>query len=104
MTIRDLVPHANTKPSVLYNEVNLRGHLPEDAIISIQDADTVCLGASYATDTDVAQAPVHFETNIRSGRPGFVRVSPSDGRTIVLPDFSGTHTLHVQALLFFPTS
>jgi hypothetical protein len=100
MTIRDLVPHANTKPTVLYSEVNLRGHLPEDAIISIRDADTVFLGVSYATDTDIAQAPVLVETSICSGRPGFVRVSPSDGRTIVLPEFSGTHTLHVQAFFF----
>ena len=27
--------------------------------------------------------------NARSGLPGFIRVSPSDGRTIVIPDYSG---------------
>jgi hypothetical protein len=27
--------------------------------------------------------------NVRSGSPGFVRVSPSDGRTLILPDYSG---------------
>lgn len=27
--------------------------------------------------------------NARSGLPGFIRVSPTDGRTIVLPDYSG---------------
>jgi len=27
--------------------------------------------------------------NHRGGLPGFVRVRPSDGRTVVLPDFSG---------------
>lgn len=27
--------------------------------------------------------------NVRSGLPGFVRVSPSDGRTVILPDYSG---------------
>lgn len=27
--------------------------------------------------------------NARSGLPGFIRVSPSDGRTVVIPDYSG---------------
>jgi hypothetical protein len=34
---------------------------------------------------------------IRSGRPGFIHVSLSNGRTIVLPDFAGTYPFHVQA-------
>ncbi|KAH9990011.1 hypothetical protein BJV77DRAFT_1069153 [Russula vinacea] len=71
MTIRDLVPHPEPKPI---------------------DADTVFLGASYAPDMDT-QAPLHVETNIRGGRSGFVRVSPSDGRTIFLPDFSGNRLI-----------
>lgn len=96
MTIRDLVPHPNAEPSVPFNELDLRGPLPDDVITYIQGADTVFLGASYAPDMHT-QTPLHVETNIRGGRPGFIRVSPSDGRTIVLPDFSGTHPLHVQA-------
>jgi hypothetical protein len=96
MTIRDLVPHPEPKPIVAFSELDLRGPLPDNVIAYIQDADTVFLGASYAPDMDT-QAPLHVETNIRGGRSGFVRVSPSDGRTIFLPDFSGTHHLHVQA-------
>ena len=33
--------------------------------------------------------PPHAGMNARSGLPGFIRVSPSDGRTVVLPDYSG---------------
>ncbi|KAI0247449.1 hypothetical protein BJV78DRAFT_1245296 [Lactifluus subvellereus] len=95
MTIRGLVPHANTKPSVPYGELNFRGHLPVDVIASIQnsDADTVLLGASCTTDTDIAQFRLHTEINIRNGRLGLVRVSPSDGRMIVLLDFSGNQLI-----------
>lgn len=31
--------------------------------------------------------------NARSGLPGFIRVSPSDGRTVVIPDYSGNRFL-----------
>lgn len=31
----------------------------------------------------------HAGMNARSGLPGFIRVSPSDGRTVVIPDYSG---------------
>jgi NAD(P)H-flavin reductase len=100
MTIRDLVPHPEPEPIVTFSELDLRGSLPENVIAYIQDADTVFLGASYAPDMDT-QAPLHVETNIRGGRSGFVRVSPSDGRTIFLPDFSGTRRLHVYAFFFY---
>lgn len=93
------MPHPNTAPSILFNEFDLQGSLPGDVVTYIQGADTVFLGASYAPDMDM-QNPLHVETNIRGGRPGFIRVSPFDGRTIVLPDFSGTHSLHVQAFFF----
>jgi len=95
MTIRDLVPHPNARPCVAFTELDLHGPLPDDVITHIQGTDTVFLGASYTPDMDT-QAPLHVETNIRGGRSGFVRVSPMDGRTIVLPDFSGAHPLHVQ--------
>ncbi|KAI0288290.1 hypothetical protein B0F90DRAFT_1803710 [Multifurca ochricompacta] len=93
MTIRDLVPHASTQPNISYNESDLRGPLPEEVNAFIHSADTVFLGASYVPDGDSPQAPLYVETNIRSGRPGFIRVSPSDGCTIVLPDFSGNRLI-----------
>ena len=66
--------HPNTAPSVLFNELDLRGSLPGDVITYIQGADTVFLGASYAPDMDMLN-PLHVETNIRGGRPGFIRVA-----------------------------
>jgi len=92
MTIRDLVPHPNARPCVAFTGLDFLGPLPDDVITHIQDADTVFLGASYAPDMDT-QAPLHVETDIRGGRSGFVRVSPLDRRTIVLPDFSGNRLI-----------
>lgn len=34
--------------------------------------------------------PSHVGANQRGGRPGYIRVKPSDGRTVALPDYSGT--------------
>ncbi|KAI9509475.1 hypothetical protein F5148DRAFT_1282975 [Russula earlei] len=92
MTVRDLVPYPNARPSVCFTELDLLGPLPDDVIAHIQDADTVFLGASYSPDGDM-RAPLHVETNIRGGRSGFVRVSLSDRRTIALPDFSGNRLI-----------
>lgn len=93
MSIRDLVPHAHARPRVIYSELDLREPLPDDVTAFIRAADTVFLGATFFPDTDISQAPLHIETNIRGGRPGFIRVSPSDGRTLILPDFSGNRLI-----------
>jgi ferredoxin-NADP reductase len=48
------------------------------------------MGTIYKSQKSTAsQFPSHAGMNARSGLPGFLRVSPSDGRTIVLPDYSG---------------
>ena len=68
--------------------------LPDTIIEFILQSDTVWLGSSYVSrEEDRERYPSHVGTNARGGRPGFVRVLPSDGRTIVLPDYSGNRLL-----------
>lgn len=48
------------------------------------------MGSIYKSQRLTAvKFPSHAGMNARSGLPGFMRVSPSDGQTIVLPDYSG---------------
>ncbi|KAK6996999.1 putative PNPOx domain-containing protein [Favolaschia claudopus] len=92
INIRDLVPHPDTNPSIALqkSELSLKDRLPEEVIAFITASDTVFLGTTYkAFDRDALQFPSHLGMNQRGGRPGFMRVVPSDGRTVVLPDFSG---------------
>jgi hypothetical protein len=64
--------------------------LPDEIIAFIQQADTVFFGSMYTARTEDKELfPSHVGMNQRGGRPGFIRVSPSDGRTVVLPDYSG---------------
>ena len=77
--------------------------LPQDAIDLIICADTVFLGTAYnASLGDEESYPSHVGMNQRGGRAGFIRVLPSDGRTVVLPDYSGwnrsTHILFAAIL------
>jgi ferredoxin-NADP reductase len=56
----------------------------------ITDADTVFIGSVYKSERLTADMyPSHAGMNARGGLPGFIRVSPHDRRTVVLPDYSG---------------
>jgi ferredoxin-NADP reductase len=56
----------------------------------ILSSDTAFIGSSYiASPEDKEKYPSHLGMNQRGGLPGFVRVR-KDGRTLVLPDFSGS--------------
>ncbi|KAF8074150.1 hypothetical protein FPV67DRAFT_1560343 [Lyophyllum atratum] len=92
INVRDLVSHPNTSPTVSHTRLrlNLDERLPGNVITFIQESDTVFLGTTYSAPTDEAERyPSHLGMNQRGGRKGFVRILPSDGRTVVLPDFSG---------------
>lgn len=96
INIRDLIPHPDTSPSVVYKKLFLEGdeRLPDELISFVVSSDTVFLGSSYeATESDQAYYPSHLGQNHRGGRAGFIRVRPSDGRTLVLPDYSGNRML-----------
>ncbi|KAJ7252076.1 hypothetical protein B0H12DRAFT_622770 [Mycena haematopus] len=92
INVRDLVPHPNAAPKIAYQKTHLSSNdrLPDEAIALILASDTVFLGTTYnAFSQDSVQFPSHLGMNHRGGRPGFIRVVPSDGRTVVVPDFSG---------------
>ncbi|TFY77799.1 hypothetical protein EWM64_g6218, partial [Hericium alpestre] len=96
INIRELVPYPETRSEVVYRNLHVgeQDRLPDELIQFILDADTVYLSSSYdAKPEHAAKFPSHMGMNQRGGRPGFVRVSPSDGRTIILPDFSGNRLL-----------
>jgi hypothetical protein len=42
-----------------------------------------------AEEEDRERFPSHVGMNHRCGKVGFARVRPSDGRTLVIPDYSG---------------
>ena len=71
-------------------KLNQDDRLPDELISFIHESDTVFLGTSYVAPPESAKDfPSHLGMNHRGGLPGFIRVRPSDGRTVVLPDFSG---------------
>ena len=92
INVRDLIPRTATHPVVTHHRRHLKEdeRLPADIINFITEADTIFIGTSYeAKAEDVHKFPSHVGANQRGGRPGFVRVRPSDGKTLVLPDYSG---------------
>ncbi|KAG8686680.1 hypothetical protein FRC08_012369, partial [Ceratobasidium sp. 394] len=90
ISIRTVAP-SPTAPELVYDYPSLSSdsRLPDEIIQFIHKCDTVFIGTSYVAKPDEAELyPSHLGTNHRGGRPGFVRVR-NDGRTIVLPDYSG---------------
>ncbi|KAF7305798.1 putative PNPOx domain-containing protein [Mycena chlorophos] len=95
ITIRDLQPVAFTAPRVIHRNLQLtaEARLPEEVLRMISKADTVFLGTTYqAMSKDSMRFPSHVGMNYRGGRAGFIRVT-GDGRTIVLPDYSGNRIM-----------
>lgn len=68
--------------------------LPNEVIDHITSADTVFIASVYESQAPTAKRyPSHAGMNARSGLPGFTRVRASNGRTVVLPDYSGNRFL-----------
>ncbi|KAI0059565.1 hypothetical protein BV25DRAFT_1860144 [Artomyces pyxidatus] len=90
INIRDLEPYPDARPEIAYKNLDVRGRLPDEIISFILEADTIFIGSTYKADPNDAKLfPSHVGANQRGGLPGFVRVLPSDGHTIVVPDYSG---------------
>ncbi|KAG9079963.1 hypothetical protein FRC06_007247 [Ceratobasidium sp. 370] len=90
ISIRTVAP-SPTEPQLVYDHPMLSSdsRFPDEIIQFIHKCDTVFIGTSYvANQNEAALYPSHLGVNHRGGRPGFVRVR-NDGRTVVLPDFSG---------------
>ena len=68
--------------------------LPMDAVKFVTNADTVFIGSLYKSNASTAQKyPSHAGMNSRGGLPGFIRISPIDHRTVIVPDYSGNRFL-----------
>ncbi|KAF9474413.1 hypothetical protein BDN70DRAFT_884841 [Pholiota conissans] len=92
ITLRDLTPFPAASSVIAEDRPHLAvgERLSDAAIALILESDTVFFGTVYsASREDSSLYPSHLGMNHRGGRPGFIRVKPSDGRTVVLPDFSG---------------
>ncbi|KAL5043910.1 hypothetical protein BDW71DRAFT_187267 [Aspergillus fruticulosus] len=93
---RHLIPYPNTNPTIVHQVAHMPGssRLPTETTTMITSADTVFIASIYKSDPATASKfPSHAGMNARSGLPGFIRVLPSDGRTVVLPDYSGNRFL-----------
>ncbi|ORY54590.1 hypothetical protein BCR35DRAFT_296658 [Leucosporidium creatinivorum] len=98
ITIRDLLPHPRTNPSVELTQVSMASDdvLPSSVISFIKNRDTLFLATSYLpSPTSQRDSSSHLGCNHRGGRPGFVRVC-NDQRTLVFPDLSGNR--HMTSL------
>lgn len=90
--MRKLIPHPNTQPCVAYRNLDMEecDRIPDEVIKFITEADTVFLASIFKSQSSTkGKYPSHAGMNIRGGLPGFIRVNPSDARTVVLPDYSG---------------
>ncbi|KAF8999569.1 hypothetical protein BDZ89DRAFT_935827, partial [Hymenopellis radicata] len=92
IAVRELDPYP-AAAQVADRNLNMEDsdRLPSEALSLTQQSDTIFFGTTH--DSRAPLFPSHLGMNIRGGRPGFVRVLPSDGRTIVLPDYSGNRIL-----------
>ncbi|KIJ64073.1 hypothetical protein HYDPIDRAFT_112603 [Hydnomerulius pinastri MD-312] len=97
INVRTLKPHPDVAPRLVHEQLHLcdGDRLPDDVINFIHGADTAFLATSYiAKSEDADTHPSRVGTNHRGGRPGFVRVRPGDGRTIVLPNYAGNRMMN----------
>jgi ferredoxin-NADP reductase/predicted pyridoxine 5'-phosphate oxidase superfamily flavin-nucleotide-binding protein len=96
INVRELVPSA-TDPVVVHERLNILDPLeplPEDVLSFIRESDTTFIGTTYQASKELEGIfPSHLGMNQRGGRAGFIRVKPSDRRTVVLPDFSGNRLM-----------
>jgi len=90
INVRDIAPR-QSNPRVEFSSWDHDGPLPQAVVDFIHEADTVHVSSFYrAKPSDALLAPSRAGSNSRGGLPGFTRVLPSDKRTVVMPDFSGT--------------
>ncbi|KAI9353041.1 hypothetical protein DFJ73DRAFT_658936 [Zopfochytrium polystomum] len=97
ITVRHLESHAGTNPTIAAQDMSMpeTAALPAAVIDFIKSRDQVFLATSYVPHGPDDPTQPHLGCNIRGGRAGFVRVR-ADGRTLVLPDFSGNR--HMTSL------
>ena len=96
INIRNFTGHPRTRPSVICRNLSMKtsDRLPRQVIDFIKGSDTVFIGSIYNSEAlTAAKFPSHAGMNSRGGLPGFIRVRPSDGKTVIIPDYSGNRFL-----------
>ncbi len=63
--------------------------LPDEAIAHIRAADTAFLATHHSQSSSDLVDKEDLDVNYRGGRKGFIRISPTDPKTLYLPDYSG---------------
>ncbi|GFN20961.1 hypothetical protein AtubIFM55763_006076 [Aspergillus tubingensis] len=97
INVRQLDPFPWAKPHLVYQSLHMAPteKLPPEVIDMIESADTVFVATIHRPDpTSAAMFPSHAGMNSRGGFPGFLRVRPSDRRSVVLPDYSGNRFMN----------
>ncbi|PYH35277.1 putative oxidoreductase, FAD-binding [Aspergillus neoniger CBS 115656] len=97
INVRQLDPFPWAKPYLAYQSLHMAPteKLPAEVIDIIESADTVFVATIHRPDaTSAAMFPAHAGMNSRGGLPGFLRVKPSDRRSVVLPDYSGNRFMN----------
>lgn len=96
INVRTFEGHPSTNPSIALQSLHLEPteRLPDEVVDLITSSDTVHIASKYVSEASTAaEFPSHAGMNSRGGLPGFIRVMPSDGRTVILPDYSGNKML-----------
>ncbi|KAL4899296.1 hypothetical protein BDW74DRAFT_189405 [Aspergillus multicolor] len=89
---RILDPYPSTNPRLMHQTKHMppTSRLPEEITNMITASDTIFIATLYkSTPSTASKFPSHAGMNARGGLSGFIRVSSLDGRTIIVPDYSG---------------
>ncbi|KAL0573091.1 hypothetical protein V5O48_008862 [Marasmius crinis-equi] len=96
LTIRSFDAYPDNKPRIKSQNKSMsrEERLPDEVISMIKSADSLFMGTAYtAKAIDRSRFPSHLGLNHRGGRPGWIRVKPSDGKTVYVPDFAGNRIM-----------
>ncbi|EST06499.1 Riboflavin synthase-like beta-barrel [Kalmanozyma brasiliensis GHG001] len=82
-------PQHSSKMLLKSLEINLGEGLPKETLEHVAQADAVFLATRYTSPVQTIFKS-RLGINIRGGKPGFVRITTEEGRTVAyLPDYSG---------------
>lgn len=98
---RNLAPKAGYDPKVTHSKflMNEEDRLPRPVIDIIQGTDMIYFGTYYKpSPEEVHNQTAYLGMNNRGGLPGFLRTR-NDGRTVVIPDYSGNRMMMCKYLI-----
>jgi len=92
---RHLAPKPGYKPKVTFSKFLMDNdeRMPDAVIDMIRSTDMIYFGTSFKPSAaELHNQTAYLGMNNRGGIPGFLRVR-NDGRTVVLPDYSGNRMM-----------